>query len=156
MTQGGVWPLPWNITYLNFNHTVNPSVFQFISFYDCDIINKALSRYRNLLFPGNVTGTSSGQYTLVGLVITIYSPCPTGVPQFDMDESYTLSVLPNTPHASLNANQVWGVLRGLETFSQLAFYPNDTTTELRAAIVDDHPRFPHRGILYDTSRHFIP
>lgn len=85
MTQGGVWPLPWNITYFNFNHTVNPSNFQFTSFYTCDILDKALSRYTKLLFPGNQTGSSGA--TLAGLFINIFSPCPAGAPQFQMDES---------------------------------------------------------------------
>lgn len=87
MTQGGVWPLPWNITYFNFNHTLVPSAFQFVSFYDCDILDKARSRYMKLIFPGNLTGSSSGQRTLVGVVITVNSPCPSGAPQFDMDET---------------------------------------------------------------------
>ncbi|KAK6045194.1 50S ribosomal protein L24 family protein [Cooperia oncophora] len=30
-TRGGVWPLPWSIQYDNFNHTINPATFRFVS-----------------------------------------------------------------------------------------------------------------------------
>lgn len=92
MTEGGVWPLPWNITYDKFNHTVNPSTFQFIAFYNCDILDKARSRYMKLMFPGSLGQASGGPSTLDGLVINVYSPCPTGFPQLDMDESCTFTM----------------------------------------------------------------
>ena len=53
------------------------------------------------------------------------------------------------------ANTVWGALRGLETFSQLIVF-NYTTLYYTAyeATITDMPRFQHRGIMLDTSRHF--
>uniref|UniRef100_A0A914W7E3 Beta-hexosaminidase A n=1 Tax=Plectus sambesii TaxID=2011161 RepID=A0A914W7E3_9BILA len=155
MTQGGVWPLPWNITYGTDNHTIVPSQFQLTSTYSCDILSDAFLRYPKLMFPSN-SPTLSIQGTLTSLTVTIVAPCPTGVPQLEMDESYQLTILPNNPQAVLTANEVWGALRGLETFSQLIFFPDLTSYQIRTATVNDRPRFPHRGVLFDTSRHFLP
>ena len=52
---------------------------------------------------------------------------------------------------------VIGALRGLETFSQLVQFDPETTTYSIFATpitIDDAPRFPHRGFMVDTSRHF--
>uniref|UniRef100_A0AC34FAN1 Beta-N-acetylhexosaminidase n=1 Tax=Panagrolaimus sp. ES5 TaxID=591445 RepID=A0AC34FAN1_9BILA len=53
------------------------------------------------------------------------------------------------------ANQVWGALRALETFSHLIFKDDNGQWWLRAAIISDAPRFPHLGIMLDSSRHFL-
>jgi hypothetical protein len=83
----------------------------------------------------------------------------------DMDESYTLTIgIPNaapTPKATLEATSVWGLLRGLETFSQMVeqnYSAVDTTLVVRAAPVrvSDRPRWSYRGLLIDTARHFMP
>ncbi|XP_045215847.2 beta-hexosaminidase subunit alpha-like isoform X2 [Mercenaria mercenaria] len=77
-----------------------------------------------------------------------------GYPHIDMKESYTLVVRPDITR--LTADQVWGAVRGLETFSQLLFR-KWRTDEVYAKVteIEDGPRFPHRGILMDTSRHYI-
>ncbi|KAJ2948811.1 hypothetical protein O0L34_g8069 [Tuta absoluta] len=71
-----------------------------------------------------------------------------------MDESYTLNV---TETAILSSASLWGILRGLETFSQL-FYFTDGFTEIliNATEVSDAPAYKHRGLLLDTSRHYMP
>ena len=70
----------------------------------------------------------------------------------DVNESYTLSILHS--HATLAAQTVWGVMRGLETFSQLAW---DCPTQIAVGVeVWDSPVFVHRGLMVDTARNYYP
>lgn len=75
----------------------------------------------------------------------------------DVDESYNLTISADG-HTKLSAVSSIGVLRGLETFSQL-FYQHTTGTfwytPHAPVAIRDAPRFPHRGVLLDTSRHFF-
>lgn len=76
---------------------------------------------------------------------------------------------------NVSANQLWGALRALETLAQLVQYNLDHREETkslpRAQNVDmrcmykinnvpvkisDKPRFPWRGLMIDSSRHFLP
>jgi len=60
------------------------------------------------------------------------------------------------------ANTAWGILRGLETFThlfkrnlilnRLELIENSSTNDI---IINDQPRFKHRGILIDTARHYL-
>lgn len=58
---------------------------------------------------------------------------------------------------TITASKVWGLIRGLETFSQLIYYYNNTDKlAINITTIKDQPRFAHRGVLLDTSRHFMP
>jgi hexosaminidase len=48
-----------------------------------------------------------------------------------------------------------GALRGLETLLQLVVLDGDGIW-LPAVVIDDAPRFPWRGLMIDSSRHFMP
>jgi len=69
------------------------------------------------------------------------------------DESYELTVTDSG--AKLTASTSLGVLRGLQTFLQLAQI-TPTGFAVPAVTIKDQPRFPWRGTLIDVSRHFIP
>jgi hexosaminidase len=69
------------------------------------------------------------------------------------NESYRLDV--TTTGAKLNADTVTGALRGLETFVQLVT-PGESGFEVPAIHIEDHPRFPWRGLMIDVSRHWMP
>ena len=69
------------------------------------------------------------------------------------DESYTLDV--TASGAKLHAANPLGVLRGLQTFLQLVTI---TPEGFGAPVVSiqDQPRFPWRGLMIDSGRHFTP
>ncbi|KAL0090287.1 glycoside hydrolase family 20 protein [Phycomyces blakesleeanus] len=99
---------------------------------------------------------------------------------FGTDESYTLHISPENTIGTLKAQTVWGALRGLETFSQLVqakyndsegedededeyAYEDDNDLGFQGLfipqtpiIINDEPRFSHRGLMLDTSRNYYP
>jgi hexosaminidase len=69
------------------------------------------------------------------------------------DESYILDV--STASARLRASTPLGTMHGLQTFLQLV----DVSPDGFAApvvTIQDKPRFPWRGLMIDSARHFIP
>ncbi len=69
------------------------------------------------------------------------------------DESYRLEI--SADGVDLTAATGIGALRGLETVLQL-LTRDDKGIRLPAVVIDDAPRFPWRGLMIDSSRHFMP
>lgn len=69
------------------------------------------------------------------------------------DESYRLEV--TSSHALLTAPNALGVLHGLQTFLQLV-HITPQGFAAPAVTIDDQPRFPWRGLMIDSGRHFMP
>jgi hexosaminidase len=69
------------------------------------------------------------------------------------DESYILDV--STASARLRASTPLGTMHGLQTFLQLV---EVSSSGFAAPVVtiQDQPRFPWRGLMIDSARHFIP
>ena len=89
-----------------------------------------------------------------GPVLEIHcGPAPHPVQQAVEDESYTLSVGPGG--ARLDAPTPYGALRGMETWLQLV-EPAPEGWQVPAVTIEDRPRFPWRGLLIDSCRHFMP
>jgi hexosaminidase len=94
----------------------------------------------------------SDDATTAALLIECLGPGQ-NVPSLDEDESYSLEV--SDEQARLSAATVIGALRGLETFLQLLEGSRDGDF-IPAVSIQDKPRFPWRGLLIDSSRHFQP
>jgi hexosaminidase len=75
------------------------------------------------------------------------------IQQLGEDESYRLEV--TAQQAKLSAPNPLGVLRGIETLLQLV-EAGPASFVVPSVLIDDHPRFPWRGLLLDVSRHWIP
>lgn len=76
----------------------------------------------------------------------------------EVDESYSLTIS-TEGDVKLKAVSSIGILRGLESFTQLFYQHSAGTfwyTPFAPVAIEDAPKFPHRGILMDTSRHFFP
>ncbi|KFM70469.1 Beta-hexosaminidase subunit alpha, partial [Stegodyphus mimosarum] len=167
-TKGQPWPLPQQYATESTFFTIQPENFHFLHSSKCDIILKAIERYQKLTFIDSCSKmensrsnvkyspiNSNGQ--LYNLTIKIAGSCEK-YPYMNMDEQYLLKI--NSPdainQALLFSTTVWGALRGLETFSQLVYQLQPGLFAVNTTMVLDFPRFSFRGLLLDTSRHFIP
>ena len=82
--------------------------------------------------------------------------------QLDTDESYKLSIDLGVkpPSVTVTATTFFGARHALETLSQLVARPPGADTKglsmVQSAVVEDAPAFTYRGVMLDTSRHFLP
>lgn len=163
-TVEGVWPLPHKLAISEERYPLNPKDFNFhygkdqaSNGKDCSVLDAAFARYFSLIFPdwtsGNGVFPSTKENTFTLVVTVDHEDCD-GYPNEGSSERYKLNV--SAGQAVLNAETVWGALRGLETFSQLVYQDDYSTYFVNKTEIEDFPRFQFRGILLDTSRHYLP
>lgn len=106
-------------------------------------------------------GSSHSNFSTLLQGIQVVISSPKDELQYGGDESYKLSIpAPGKQvYARLEAQTVYGALHGLQTFSQLCQF-NLTLRMIEVHqvpwIIIDQPRFSFRGLLIDTSRHYLP
>ncbi|KJH51378.1 glycosyl hydrolase family 20, catalytic domain protein [Dictyocaulus viviparus] len=152
---GEIWPLPQHVKYGKRNRTVSPGMisFEFGERKDCDILLMNGKNYlQKWMFPFPVHAKKGGINYVVTVNVT--ESCPSGFPQHGDSEEYKLRV--SIDGASITSQTVWGAVRAMESFSQLIFYDQKKSKyKVRTVEIHDYPRFPIRGIMIDTSRHYI-
>ncbi|XP_059917944.1 beta-hexosaminidase subunit alpha isoform X1 [Gadus macrocephalus] len=163
-TVESVWPLPQKLAISEERYPLSPTHFNF--YYgedqasimrDCSLLDSAFTRYFPLIFPDLTSGNGvlpSTEEKAFSLVVTMHQKDCDGYPNEGSSERYQLNV--SAGQAVLNSDTVWGALRGLETFSQLVQQDEDGTYFINKTEIEDFPSFQYRGILLDTSRHFLP
>eukprot|EP00126_Sphaerothecum_destruens_P013497 Sdes_comp23102_c0_seq1m21421 len=149
-----------------------------------EILTEAFSRYEKLILENqkateflHAETIATPSFVLASLHVELISDSLDF--QLSTNESYTLLVAETD--AKLVAETFVGALRGLETFSQLVeyaeiagarenplppFFNFESYHDLSASrnflripakiLIRDSPRFPFRGLLIDTSRHYLP
>src|SRR5215472_11235053 len=108
-----------------------------------------MARQTGIPFRASVVTKDPSKATL--LITTDHESKP--VQELGEDESYSLEVTP--AGAKLHAANPLGTLRGLQTFLQLVSVTANGFAA-PAVSIQDEPRFPWRGLMIDSSRHFIP
>lgn len=174
---GSPWPLPRSWSPSPDLLTIDREHFVIASnLTGCDVIDAAIHRYHSLTLIDPEAKADPSLPVLTSLNLTVTSGCD-HTPHLNLSpdyESYILEVvivgggqvegadgkmetLLGEGEASIVATTVWGALKALETFSQLVHIPEPQRYyHLNATRVEDAPRFPHRGLLLDTARHFLP
>lgn len=123
----------------------------------CAVLDQAFQRYWEIIFPPGGTHAVNGPSEVPLCDVLLVSVKEQGCddyPSLDSSEKYKLAI--SDEQMVLTAISVWGALRGLETFSQLVWRSDDGTRYVNKTDITDYPRFPHRGVLLDTSRHYLP
>uniref|UniRef100_A0A8C1PJ85 Beta-hexosaminidase n=1 Tax=Cyprinus carpio TaxID=7962 RepID=A0A8C1PJ85_CYPCA len=150
-----LWPLPQQLHQSADRDCLSPQRFSFTYGRDsaaqtgCSVLDAAFKRYFSIIFPDFTT--------LSGLLMPendVKTRGCDGYPDEDSDESYMLSV--SEGQAVLRSVSVWGALRGLESLSQLVYQDDYGTYFINKTEIVDFPRFAFRGLLLDTSRHYLP
>ena len=76
------------------------------------------------------------------------------------NESYQIQINPMDGIGQIISKTVWGMVRAMETFSQLIYvdsnHPNCSRMIIDVIQVWDRPRFRYRSIMIDTARHYLP
>jgi len=182
--NASLWPQPRAAAYGASSSPLDASRFAFVlasapppanaSSEALDILAAAFERYGSIVLgdagavgargeTGRGPAGAAAGALLVGLAVSLGSADDTL--QLGVDESYSLFVpAPDAGGAPANATlacaTVYGCLRGLETFSQGVVGDGNGGGGLAVAqtplVVEDAPRFAHRGVMLDTSRHFLP
>ncbi|XP_036817168.1 beta-hexosaminidase subunit alpha isoform X1 [Oncorhynchus mykiss] len=159
-----VWPMPQMISSSMARYTLNPRefIFQYSSGSSaqpgCSLLDSAFERYFPLIFTDYRAARPRQhdewfRFPFTVVVHVERAECE-GYPDADSSESYKLSVC--SGQAALRAETVWGALRGLESFSQLVYQDDFGEYFVNETKIEDFPRFQFRGILLDTSRHYLP
>ncbi|XP_056308299.1 beta-hexosaminidase subunit alpha isoform X3 [Danio aesculapii] len=159
----GVWPLPQEIQQSGDSSGLSPQLFSFTYSQDsaaqtgCSVLDTAFKRYFSIIFPDF---TKEGLHDMwlepkaFVVSVSVKTRGCDGYPDEDSDESYNLSV--SDGQAVLRSVTVWGALRGLESFSQLVYRDDYGAYFINKTEIVDFPRFAFRGLLLDTSRHYLP
>ena len=128
------------------------------------LLSRAFARYSSIIL-GGLPGTPAAASLFDGplapsILSTLTVMCATNSTALGLatNESYALTVRTDGT-ADLHCETVFGCIRGLETFSQLVVrWPTPSDLVIPGVPIDIHdaPRFPHRGLMIDTSRHLLP
>ncbi|KAK5867346.1 hypothetical protein PBY51_011848 [Eleginops maclovinus] len=162
-TVEGVWPLPQAFTTSLERYPLNSQAFYFgygrqsAAQPGCSVLDTAFKRYFSLIFPDYTSGNGPlrfHQNKPFTVEISVDHDDCESYPNEDSSERYNLSV--SAGKATLNAETVWGAVRGLESFSQLVYQDEFGSYFVNKTEIEDFPRFQFRGILLDTSRHYLP
>uniref|UniRef100_A0A5B6Z2A4 Beta-hexosaminidase n=1 Tax=Davidia involucrata TaxID=16924 RepID=A0A5B6Z2A4_DAVIN len=164
-----LWPLPSEFTFGDDTLLVDPDLSLAVGGNggNSAIVRDAFERYRAIIFKHSSRFSrlklwGKSVYDISKLRIIVHSD--NEALQLGADESYSLLVAKKDDNsivdeATIEANSVYGALRGLETFSQLCTFDYETkTVQVYKApwYIQDKPRFVYRGLLLDTSRHYEP
>ncbi|NXS07436.1 HEXB hexosaminidase, partial [Neodrepanis coruscans] len=167
--EDSLWPLPQSLRTSSRRLQLVPGRFQLVhgagssAELGCGLLQDAFRRYYVYMFGHSRRRSWSrrplaarAELELFELQVVTEAPDPgcESYPDLGSSEAYHLTV--TEPVAILKAKEVWGALRGLETFSQLVHENDYGGFLVNESEIYDFPRFAHRGILLDTSRHYLP
>jgi len=153
------WPKPSSFTNGTGTLVVHNTSVKISLTATSSLLNRAILRYMKIVqqqsvhSPVPVSKPPSASFSLVLDIVDSSEKLEQGT-----DESYRLQVNEDGT-GTLHAQTVFGGLKGMESWAQLIESgASSGTLQMRGLpwTISDSPRFLHRGMLLDTSRHYLP
>lgn len=120
---------------------------------DSPDLQAAIGRYTALMLPHGAAEPGAATSVSVAVLRVAREMTQT------TDESYTLGIPASGGAITIRANTTIGAYRALETLSQLVEFNFSASAYAIRGVpwaIADRPRFPWRGLMVDTSRHWLP
>ncbi|TGZ64047.1 hypothetical protein CRM22_006581 [Opisthorchis felineus] len=127
---------------------------------DCPILDDAWKRFTSRLLGRQlpVEGDNPPVARIKYVNIDIYTGCSETKtllwPQNGANESYSVKISKEAIY--IHSEEIWGTLHALETVAQLLRKTHNGQIIIKSQEIIDKPKFPHRGFLIDSSRHYLP
>ena len=158
-----LWPQPKEFSLGSARLQINGDHFSFEQMQDVksSLLERGLRRYEALIVGDSPFSPAPSTPLLSTCGVQVLSVLPEDQEAASLDvgndESYSLRL--TSSECLVQAQTVWGALRALETLTQLLVRQDaqgGVFCNHIPASVSDAPRFSHRGVLVDTSRHYLP
>lgn len=147
------WPIPISVTEGNAIAVINPALTINVK-PASTLVSDYAARIAALIFVQGANEPPASATAVLNIIIANPStPLALGV-----DESYSLTIPDDGSAATLTSNTAYGAMMGLQTFSQAVRYDFDAQqyiVQSAPLVINDAPKFAWRGILVDTSRHWL-
>ncbi|KAL0215349.1 hypothetical protein P9112_007533 [Eukaryota sp. TZLM1-RC] len=150
-----LWPTPQHHSFGTKNVLLDND-FQFETSTQLSLLEDAFKRYREYILTSSLHAPEGTSAMSLVSVVSVQIDSRNLDLNMGTDESYEISITEMS--ISISARTVYGALRALETFSQLVEESSDGHLYIRQCpiTIKDFPRYQWRGLLIDTSRHFLP
>jgi len=175
MTHGEVWPRPkFQQSEAKF-FVLDAENFKFQlvgKANSCEVLQRSVSRFYGRAFPGKVSSRNRKSMcngnictlNFIGILNQVLvqmlpnTECE-DYPHDKMKEGYEIVVKQENGEnkVEVTGQSVWGTLKGLESFTQLIYSnkENGYAYQINATQINDEPKFAFRGVMLDSSRHFL-
>jgi len=145
-------PIPASVQYGEGSLRIDSALSVTLTGYTEPRLERAVERFRTQL--SRQTGIPMAAKATSAVMLVIHTDrASKPVQEVGEDESYSLEVAP--AGAKLTAPTPLGTLHGLQTFLQLVSASPEGFAA-PAVTIHDNPRFPWRGLMIDSARHFMP
>lgn len=154
-TQLNLMPYPYQVSLQEGRLTLDESFSLYVKTFHSPQVDYNLQRMINRLY--RQTGLPMLNWQAASeehatLIVDISQGPNSKIQTMDSDESYSLWVENQQIH--IQSKRPLGAIRALETLLQLVSVDKDGYF-LPKVSIQDQPRFPWRGVSYDTARHYI-
>lgn len=154
-----LWPLPSVYSVGTASFVLSPSFsFHSVSEHKSHVLEAGIKRYSTLI--GSNSVSSSDNNIIQGCDIKVESILSTlqeeldSLNDYSVDTSYSLDI-DQSGKCLVQAKTVWGSLYAMETFTQLLTRESSVALNYIPVSIQDTSRYAHRGVLIDTSRHYL-